>query len=118
MMLGAVESISIGESFALSGVSIGIIMGVLACIMLLIYLMSWLFRRFDEWNAARKAKKAPESVAATTIESVAKAPGSCGDLTLIDTTEREAAMIMAIVADSTETPLNELRFISIKQIKE
>lgn len=118
MMLATVESISIGESFALSGVSIGIIMGVLACIMLLIYLVSWLFRRFDEWNSKRKGKIPPVTVDATAAEPVAKAPGSCGDLVLIDTTEREAAMIMAIVADSTETPLNELRFISIKQIKE
>ena len=28
-----------------------------------------------------------------------------------------AAMLMAIVADKTGTPLNELRFISIKEVK-
>ncbi len=44
------------------------------------------------------------------------APGSCGNLTLIRTDERDAAMIMAIVADTLETPLNELRFLSIKRI--
>ena len=38
-MLAVVESVSIGESFALAGVSMSIIMAVLASIMVLIYLM-------------------------------------------------------------------------------
>lgn len=46
------------------------------------------------------------------------APGSAGDLKLYDTDPRDAAMIMAIVADSLGKPLNELRFISIKEVKE
>lgn len=47
-----------------------------------------------------------------------KAPGSAGDLKLYDTEPRDAAMIMAIVADSLGKPLNELRFISIKEVKD
>ena len=43
------------------------------------------------------------------------ATGSCGDLKLVNTDERTAAMIMAIVANQTETPLNQLRFISIEK---
>ena len=46
------------------------------------------------------------------------APGSAGNLKLYDTDPRDAAMIMAIVADSLGKPLNELRFISIKEVKE
>ncbi len=46
------------------------------------------------------------------------APGSAGELKLYDTDPRDAAMIMAIVADSLGMPLNELRFISIKEVKE
>ena len=34
------------------------------------------------------------------------------------TDERDAAMIMAIVADQTNTPLNELRFKSIKRVED
>lgn len=45
------------------------------------------------------------------------APGSAGDLKLYDTDPRDAAMIMAIVADKLNKPLNELRFISIKEVK-
>ena len=46
----------------------------------------------------------------------AKAPGAAGDLKLYDTPERDAAMIMAIVADELHTPINELRFISIREV--
>ena len=46
------------------------------------------------------------------------AQGTCGELKLINTDERDAAMIMAIVADETNTPLNELRFKSIKRVEE
>lgn len=45
------------------------------------------------------------------------APGSAGDLKLYDTDPRDAAMIMAIVADKMGKPLNELRFKSIKEVK-
>ena len=46
------------------------------------------------------------------------APGTAGQLKLYDTPPKTAAMIMAIVADKMGKPLNELRFISIKEVKE
>ena len=45
------------------------------------------------------------------------APGSAGDVRIYDTDPRDAAMIMAIVADKLQKPLNELRFVSIKEVK-
>ena len=45
------------------------------------------------------------------------APGTAGELKLYDTDPRDAAMIMAIVADETKIPLNELRFISIREVE-
>ena len=45
------------------------------------------------------------------------APGSAGDVKLYDTDPRDAAMIMAIVANKLGKPLNELRFRSIKEVK-
>ncbi|MBQ4370244.1 MAG: hypothetical protein II784_04495 [Oscillospiraceae bacterium] len=44
------------------------------------------------------------------------APGSCGEVKCFDVPDKTAAMLMAIVADQIDTPLNELRFISIKEI--
>ena len=46
------------------------------------------------------------------------APGSAGELKLYDTDPRTAAMLMAIVADAMQAPLNELQFLSIREIRE
>ena len=46
------------------------------------------------------------------------APGTAGQLKLYDTPPKTAAMIMAIVANQMGKPLNELRFISIKEVKD
>ena len=69
---------------------------------------------------ARAAKAAPapavSAPAAPAVEAP-KAPGSAGQLKLHDVEPKTAAMIMAIVADKMGKPLNELRFISIKEVK-
>ena len=62
---------------------------------------------------AAKAKTAAPAAAAEPA-----APGSAGELKLYDTDPKDAAMIMAIVADTLGKPINELRFISIKEVKE
>ena len=68
---------------------------------------------------ARKAQAAVVAEAAPVEAApVAEAPGTAGELKLYDTDRRDAAMIMAIVADTLGKPLNQLRFISIKEVKE
>lgn len=64
---------------------------------------------------ATAAAAAPSAPAAQAEQVYA--PGTAGDLKLYDTDPRDAAMIMAIVADELGKPLNELRFISIKEVK-
>ena len=46
------------------------------------------------------------------------APGTAGDVKLYDTDPRTAAMLMAIVPDELKAPINELRFLSIREVKE
>ena len=46
------------------------------------------------------------------------APGSAGELKLHNVEPKTAAMLMAIVADKLQKPLNELRFTSIKEVEE
>ncbi len=66
--------------------------------------------------AAPAAAVAP---AAVVVEAApAAAPGSAGPVKLYDTPPKTAAMIMAIVANQMGKPLNDLRFISIKEVKE
>lgn len=46
------------------------------------------------------------------------APGSAGQLKLHNVETKTAAMVMAIVADKMGKPINELRFISVKEVSE
>ena len=71
---------------------------------------------------AKKEAPAPAPAAPAAAPVAAEpvgepAPGSAGKLKLYDTPDRDAAMIMAIVANKMGKPLNELRFISIKEVK-
>ena len=68
-----------------------------------------------EKPAAPAAPAAPATPAAPAQAPLA--PGTAGQLKLYDTNPKTAAMIMAIVADKMGKPLNELRFISIKEVK-
>ena len=64
-------------------------------------------------------KEAAAKAAAPAAPAVkAVAPGSAGEVKLHDFPDRTAAMLMAIVADKLGKPLNELRFISIREIKD
>ena len=77
------------------------------------------------FTAKKSAPKAAAPVAAAPAAPVAApapveapaAPGTAGQLKLHDVNPKTAAMIMAIVADKMGKPLNELRFISIKEVK-
>ena len=70
--------------------------------------------------ARAKKAQAATAVEAAPVEAApkAEAPGTAGELKLYDTDPRDAAMIMAIVADTLGKPLNQLRFISIKEVKD
>ena len=78
----------------------------------------------SEKKAADKAAAAKGAVAAAPVAAPVAAPaapvpapGSAGQLKLYDVEPKTAAMIMAIVANKMGKPLNELRFISIKEVK-
>ena len=73
--------------------------------------------------AESKAKAAAPAAAPAAVPAAAPAvtadpaPGSAGKLKLHDVEPKTAAMLMAIVADKMGKPINELRFISIKEVK-
>ena len=72
---------------------------------------------FTAKKAAPAEEKAAPAAAAPAAAPKKLAPGSAGDVKLYDTDPRDAAMIMAIVANKLDKPLNELRFRSIKEVK-
>ena len=67
----------------------------------------------------RKAQAAAPVAAAPVAEEVILpvAPGAAGQLKLYNVEPKTAAMIMAIVAEKMGKPLNELRFVSIKEVE-
>ena len=67
-------------------------------------------------NPAPVVPSAPVA-AAPAADPNAAAPGTAGKLKIHDVPPKTAAMIMAIVANKMGKPLNELRFISIKEVK-
>ena len=70
-------------------------------------------------SAEKKAALAAAAAAPAAEPAKAEKPGPkyTRELKLWDTDPRDAAMIMAIVAETTQIPLKELQFLSIKEIK-
>ncbi|MBO5162999.1 MAG: OadG family protein [Ruminococcus sp.] len=91
----------------------------LILLMCVLYITGAAFKRRDEKAAAAKASEVKAEVKASPapVADAPTAPGSAGHVKLHGVPDKEAAMIMAIVADKLQTPLNELRFTSIKEIK-
>ena len=92
----------------------------LVLLMIVILVMANIFiNKAKQAAAAAAVPEAPVKAAEPAPEPVKKpvAPGTAGELKLYDTDPRDAAMIMAIVANATGKNLNELRFKSIKEVK-
>ena len=88
----------------------------LVLLMIVVMIMGKIFTAKDKKAAAAPAPAAAPAEAAPAADAPT-APGSAGHLKLHDVEPKTAAMIMAIVADKMGKPLNELRFISIKEVK-
>ena len=86
----------------------------LVLLMLVVMLMSKKF--IAEQKKAAAAVAAAPAAAPVEVKKP-EAPGTAGELKLYDTDPKDAAMIMAIVADTLGKPINQLRFISIKEDK-
>ena len=106
-------AIGIGEAGVYALMGWGMVFFGLILLMVVVMIMGKAFTAKKETPAAAPAA-AP--VAAPAPEAPV-APGVAGQLKLHDVEPKTAAMIMAIVADKLGKPLNELRFISIKEVK-
>ena len=102
--------LSAKEVLLLSVTGMAIVFAVLVLLMAIIKIMGL----FDKKNKQPEAAEA----AAPSAAEVREAPGSCGDIKLYDVPDKTAAMLMAITADKLGEPLNTLRFISIKEVKD
>ncbi len=94
-----------------------IALAIVAVLMIIVLIM--FIRKYSANKKAAQAKNVETAVVETASQEVSAktAPGSAGPVKLYDVEPKTAAMLMAIVADKMEKPLNELRFISIKEVK-
>lgn len=106
----------VGEALVYALLGYAVVFFGISLLMVVVIIMGKIFIAKDKKAAAAKAAAAP-AAAATVEASKPTAPGSAGELKLHDVEPKTAAMLMAIVADKMGKPLNELRFISIKEVK-
>ena len=113
------ENLSIGSAFVYALLGYGVVFFGISLLMGVVMLMGKYFIAMDAKAKAVEAAAAAAAPAVKAAEEAPKptAPGSAGQLALHDVEPKTAAMIMAIVADKMGKPLNELRFISIKEVK-
>ena len=119
------ENISILNAGIVAVLGYAVVFFGLILLMLVIMAMGKFFMAQEKKPAAKKETAAPAAAAPVVAAPAAApvvtgdaAPGSAGPVKLYDTPPKTAAMIMAIVANQMGKPLNELRFISIKEVKD
>ena len=95
------SNISLGDASLVAGLGYAVVFFGLILLMLVVLLVGKCF------TASEKRKPAPQP-----------APGTAGELKLYNVDPKTAAMLMAITANKLQKPINELRFVSIKEVTE
>ena len=111
-------NLGIGQAAILALLGYAVVFFGLILLMLVVVCMGKIFIAKEKKAKAAAAPAAPVApVVPAAPAAPAEAPGTAGQLKLYDVPPKTAAMLMAIVADKMGKPLNELRFISIKEVK-
>ena len=109
----------LSDALATSFIGITTVILILAVIACLILLVSKVIRSFEAAAAKKKPAETPAAASEAAPAGVPMPAGmNQGELELIDTDEKTAAVIMAIVSDKSGIPLNRLSFKSIKLMEE
>ena len=109
MVLSDTINITFGQGGVYALLGYAVVFFGLILLMLVVTLVSKFFIAAD-----KKAK--PVEVVPAEAPAPVEAPGSAGQLKLHNVEPKTAAMLMAIVADKLGKPINELRFLSIKEV--
>ena len=110
----AMEKIPIGTAALIVALGMAVVFFGLILLMFVTKIAGAIINRK---NTAAPAA-APAAASAAPAVPNTPAPGSAGKIALHDVPDKTAAMLMAIVADKTGKPLNQLRFLSIREIKD
>ena len=110
------QKLTTAEMFMNAGIVILVVFGVLLLMYILISLSGKIIQAISNIGKKEEPAKAAPAAAAPAA-AASEEEFSSGTLKLKDCDEKTAAMIMAIVADDTGIPLNELVFKSIKLVE-
>ena len=111
------DALGIAEAGVYALLGYAVVFFGLILLMIVVTIMGKFFTKGEKKPAAAPAA-APAPVAAPVAPAEAPvAPGTAGQLKTYNVPPKTCAMLMAIVADKMGKPLNELRFISIKEVK-
>ena len=108
--------LTIGEMLMNAGIVILVVFGVLFLMYILISLSGKIIQGITKLGAKEEPAKAAPA-AAPAAPAAPEEEFSSGSLKLKNCDEKTAAMIMAIVADDSGIPLEELVFKSIKLVE-
>ena len=115
-------SISFAESLLIAGLGVLVVFVILIILMTSVNITSKIVgsrkkseKGGGETENAAETERAGEILAA---ESSDYFSGSLGEVKTFSVPDRTAAMIMAVVADQSGLPLEQLKFKSIKEISE
>lgn len=118
---GVGAKMELGQTLLISVIGFGIVFLVLGFLAIFVFCMGKVF----DMLAKKKQNTNTEAAAAAPVAATPAVTGtplpenqSIGDLTLINTTEEEAAVIMAITSDKSGIPLNRLKFNTIKLMED
>ncbi len=117
------DTMALGDAGIIALLGYAVVFFGLILLMAVLVIVGRSFSTQDKKPAKKDAPAAPQTAApaasaAPVSAEQPTAPGTAGKLKLYDTPPKTAAMLMAIVADKMGKPLNELRFISIKEVKD
>ena len=108
------ENVTLSQGSILALLGYAMVFVGLILLMILTIILGKLFMA----TAKKKEAPAPAGQEKAPVVAAPTAPGSAGQLKLYNVEPKTAAMVMAIVADKMGKPINELRFISIKEVAE
>lgn len=113
----AMVDLGIGEAGLIALVGYAVVFFGLILLMCVVMVMGKIMVASQAKKKAAAKTAATQEAAAAAAAPGKPAPGTAGEIKLYDVNEKDAAMIMAIVAHKLQKPLNELRFKSIREVK-
>ena len=113
------RELTIGERTLTALLGYAVVFAGLLILMALVFAMGAVFKKLAARKQPLSAAPLPQAgTPAREPEPIGEpAKGTAGEIKLNNVSDRDAAMIMAIVASQMGKPLNELRFKSIKEVK-